>query len=55
MLNMTQMLTTSAPVSTAAVVALESELAVASTNATAPTLLLIIIGQYYKGDKDDIM
>ena len=35
-----------APVSTAAVVALESELTVASTNTTTPTLLIIVICQH---------
>ena len=42
----------SSPVPTAAVVALESELAVASTNSTTPTLLIIVISQHDERDKD---
>ena len=44
-----------APVPTAAVVALESELAVASTNTTTPTLLIIVIGQDDERDKDAVL
>ena len=45
----------SSPVPTAAVVALKSELAVASTNATTPTLLIIVIGQHDERDKDAVL
>ena len=45
----------SSPVPTAAVVALESELAVASTNTTTPTLLLVVIDQDDKRDKDAVL
>ena len=45
----------SSPVPTAAVVALESELTVASTNTTTPTLLIIVIGQHDERDKDAIL